>query len=106
MICYVDAESPEARRTGQDAIPCHIHAMTALQFAVARGDEWITVRKPGHTCEYNVVALRAHMNAHPAAVPRCLVKASPAEHRALGSWLDPFTRNWPGADFAAPFGRR
>jgi hypothetical protein len=95
----------DARRLGQDEIPCHLHAMMALNQAKRDGQDWIRVDKPGHACDFMVAALREQMNANPQAVPRCLVTASPLERRDLGEWSEPHTRNWLGANLIAPFGR-
>lgn len=101
----VDAHSPDARRRGQDAIPCHLHAQMVLRQATRERREWILVDKPGHRCDFMVAALRAQMNADPQAVPQCVVNASPFERRSLGETSELHTRNWPGATLVVPFGR-
>ena len=92
----------DARRPEQAEIPCHLHALTAYRFAVARHDEWIRVDKPGHACDFSVAALREQMRAHPEAVPHGIVNAGREEHLRLGTTFDLWSRNWPGAPLQRP----
>lgn len=93
-----------ALRHGQEDIPCPTHALTAYQFAVARGDEWIRVEKPGHVCDFNVAALGAAMRAHPLETPHSIVWAPLAEHQRLGSTFDTHSPHWRGATFTPRVG--
>ena len=90
----------------QHNISCYFHALSVLQEARAQGFDWIRVEKPGHACEFMVAALVEQVRTNPRSAPKCLVNLSRPETERLGTWYEPRTHNWPGADLSRRLAER
>jgi hypothetical protein len=80
--------------------PCLMAALSSLPAAQEKQMEIIRVQKPGHTCDFMVASLAAHVERakyHRGEIqPPKTIMGGIKEHEAMGATFDVHAKNWPG----------